>query len=251
MPEAVCVVSGVAVEASTVGLLARRLLDEGAPDSLLMIVMVNCGLRAGGKKSGIAMASVGKFASDEDVIIDDEVRWRDRFRWMSNFGIGYGVGMLSNQKPQKQKKPARGAWRDPSAIDIVKRNTLDQLQSTTEIFESRWGFEKLRQIDEDLYEALADQRDMLTEACGPMGQLAECTLHGHAMQRGWARANAVMEAAEVGSVVALFPGAMVVAVRHKEDNPFAAAGPDEPPSPFDGDPTMTDPPDDEAEAENA
>ena len=140
-----------------------------------------------------------------------------------------------------KKKQTRGAWRDPSALDIVKRNTLDQLQRTTEIFETRWGFEKLRQIDEDLYEALADQKDMLTEACGDMGQLAECIEHGHAMQRGWARANAVMEAAEVGSVVAQFPGAKVTLVRPKADNPFAATAeplflPDDPtaPDPADG-----------------
>ena len=44
----------------------------------------------------------------------------------------------------------------------------------------------------------------------------------------------------MGSVVAHFPGARVVAVRAKEGNPFAAVGPDEPPSPFDGDPTLTD-----------
>lgn len=147
----------------------------------------------------------------------------------------------------RAKKVARGAWRDPSALDLVKRNTLDQLQSTTEIFDARWGFEKLRQIDEDLYEALADQRDMLTEACGEMGQLAECTLHRDAMQRGWARANAVMEAAQVDSVVALFPGAQVALVRPKEDNPFSLTA--EPPLPLD--PTLTDPPDGTEEEEDA
>ena len=60
------------------------------------------------------------------------------------------------------------------------------------------GFEKLRAIDEDLYEALADQRDLLREACGEMGELAGCIEHRDAMQRGWARANAVMEARRSG-----------------------------------------------------
>lgn len=139
--------------------------------------------------------------------------------------------MLSNTKPPKQKKQVRGAWRDPSALDIVKRNALEQLQSTTEIFQARWGFETLRGVDEDLYEALADQRDMLTEACGPTGHLTECIEHRDAMRRGWAAANQVMEEALIGKVVEIFPGAKAISVRHKEDNPFALT--DEPPLPLD------------------
>jgi hypothetical protein len=73
--------------------------------------------------------------------------------------------------------------------------------SAEDLFKSRWSHYDLKQIDQELHEALIDQEEMLAE-------------HQAAMRRGWVAALKRMEDAEIEQAKAVFPDA-VIRIREK------------------------------------
>lgn len=68
----------------------------------------------------------------------------------------------------------------------------DRVAIAANAFERRWTVDALRRVDNDLYEALIDQQQMLHEAYFK-GTEQEIRRHGSAMCRGWQAAVERME----------------------------------------------------------